>query len=370
MAQMATRSRGSVVARGVSFGGRSTPSVVASVATCVLAVLATLWFLRAARTLLIPIALAVLASYALEPAVAWLERRRVPRALGSAAAILLLLAGLCAGAYALRDDALELVEALPRAAEHARELLSAQLGSSASVLSRTTEALGQGAAGSGNTASSGEAGGAFVRQAAGLVLAFAGHFVVIVFLVFFLLVSKDHVKRRVVEVMGPDAEQRRTTAAIIDDINLQIQQYLLVLLFTSVVVGVSTWVVLTGIGARHAAMWGLLAGLFNSIPYFGPVVVSGGLFVVGLAQGGGVSPALQMSGASIVITSLEGWLLTPALMGKVERMSTLAVFLGLLLWTWVWVAWGAVLAVPMLVIVKSVADHVQRLRPLGRLLAP
>jgi predicted PurR-regulated permease PerM len=110
--------------------------------------------------------------------------------------------------------------------------------------------------------------------------------------------------------------------------------------------------------------------VFNSIPYFGPIIVSGGLLVVGLVQGGGITQALQMSAAALVITSLEGWLLTPPLMGKAERMSALAVFLGLLLWTWIWGAWGTILAVPMLVIVKSVADHVPRLRPIGRLMAP
>jgi predicted PurR-regulated permease PerM len=99
-------------------------------------------------------------------------------------------------------------------------------------------------------------------------------------------------------------------------------------------------------GLQHAAMWGILAGAFNSIPYFGPVIVSGGLLVVGLVQGGGVAQALQMSAAAVVITSLEGWLLTPPLMGKAERMSALAVFLGLLLWTWLWGAWGTILAVP------------------------
>jgi predicted PurR-regulated permease PerM len=117
-------------------------------------------------------------------------------------------------------------------------------------------------------------------------------------------------------------------------------------------------------------MWGALAGAFNSIPYFGPMIVAGGLFAVGLVQGGGVSQALQMSGVAIVITSLEGWLLTPLLMGKAERMSAIAVFLGLLLWTWLWGPWGTVLAVPMLVVIKSVADHVDALRPIGRLMAP
>jgi predicted PurR-regulated permease PerM len=114
----------------------------------------------------------------------------------------------------------------------------------------------------------------------------------------------------------------------------------------------------------------MLAGVFNSIPYFGPVIISGGLFLVGIVQGGSTTQALQMSGAAILISSLEGWLLAPLLLGKAERMSALAVFLGLMLWTWVWGAWGTILAVPMLVVIKSVADHIDNLRPVGRLMAP
>jgi predicted PurR-regulated permease PerM len=159
-------------------------------------------------------------------------------------------------------------------------------------------------------------------------------------------------------------------ATIIDEINQQIQRYLLVLVVTAAIVGTATWVVLITLGVRHAAFWGLLAGVFNSIPYFGPVIVSGGLFLVGVTQGGGVTQGLQMAAAALVITSLEGWLITPPLMGRAERMNALAVFLGLLLWTWVWGGWGTILAVPMLVIIKSVADHVDRLRPIGRLMAP
>jgi predicted PurR-regulated permease PerM len=209
-----------------------------------------------------------------------------------------------------------------------------------------------------------------VQRAAGAMFALAGHLIVIFFLVYFLLISGHHVRDRVIEIAGPDPERRRTASTIIDDINAQTQRYLLVLLVTAIMVGLATWAVLAAMGVQHAATWGILAGVFNSIPYFGPVVVSGGLFVVGLVQGGGIAQALQMSGAAIVMTSLEGWLLTPALMGKAERMSALTVFLGVLLWTWIWGAWGTVLAVPMLVIVKSVADHVKPLRPVGRLMAP
>jgi predicted PurR-regulated permease PerM len=253
-------------------------------------------------------------------------------------------------------------------------MVTSRLGPAAESLGQATGAIGRESSDKGSseaTSTAGSTAGSLLERAVSAMFAFAGHLVVIVFLVFFLLISGDHVRARLIETFGgPDTDARRTTATVIDDINGHLQRYLLVLLFTGALVGVSTWLALLWIGVAHAAMWGLLAGVFNSIPYFGPVVVSGGLFVIGIVQGGGMTQALQMSGAAVVITSLEGWLLTPPLMGKVERMSALAIFIGLMLWTWVWGAWGTVLAVPMLVVIKSVADHVRQLRTIGRLLAP
>ena len=78
----------------------------------------------------------------------------------------------------------------------------------------------------------------------------------------------------------------------------------------AVIVGAATWLVLAGRGVQHAAIWGILAGVFNSIPYFGPVIID---------RSGYRAPAsfcamdrlpLQLSGAGMVIMSLEGWLLT------------------------------------------------------------
>jgi predicted PurR-regulated permease PerM len=342
----------------------------------ILAVVAMLFFLRAAKSLMIPIALAVLISYALAPVVTWLERYRIPRLMGAALVLLVVLGASVSGAYALRDDAWELVDQLPKALQRGREAILSQLGSGDKAIQEATRGAqaskqeSGGTRGEQVTGTVGQMSSSLVQRMVGAVFAFAGHLVVIFFLIYFLLISGHHVRNRLVEIAGSDAERQRTTLTIIDDINTQIQRYLLVLLVTAVIVCAFTWGVLAWMGVRHAAMWGILAGVFNSIPYFGPVIVSGGLFVVGMLQGGGMTQALQMSGASIVITSLEGWLLTPLLMGKAERMSALAVFLGLLLWTWVWGAWGTVLAVPMLVVIKSVADHVDTLKPLGRLMAP
>jgi predicted PurR-regulated permease PerM len=342
-----------------------------TVAVWILATVATLYFLRSASQLLIPIVLGFIISYALEPIVAWLARHRVPRLAGTSLVLLALLALAAWGVYSLRDDVQKAIESLPETVRHAREMVMSTTGSgTAGSLQEAAGELKGGSQQSGGAASGGSGVGGLVQWGVGSVLALGGHLLVIFFLVFFLLLAGPHFRNRIVEIAGPDAERRKVTRQIIDDINKQIQRFLIVRLITAVVVGAATWIVLALMGVQNAAVWGILAGVFNSIPYFGPVIVSGGLLIVGLVQGGGMTQALQMSGAALVITSLEGWLLTPPLMGKAERMSALTVFLGVLLWTWVWGAWGTILAVPMLVVAKSVADHVTPLKPIGRLMAP
>jgi predicted PurR-regulated permease PerM len=356
------------------------------VALWVIATIATLFFLRAAATLLIPIVLGVLISYALEPVVAWMAGKRVPRLVGTSLVLLTLLGLAGWGVYSLRDDARDAIEALPDIARRAREILSsgassgagASLQEAAAELQRTDMPGSEPRQGTHPSGESAPPAGvespvslpSLLQLGVSSAFALAGHLTVIVFLVFFLLLSGHHVRNRLVDISGPDPERRRTTAKIFDDINAQIQRFLLVRLVTAAIVGLLTWGVLAWMDVPNAPIWGILAGVFNSIPYFGPIIVSGGLFLVGLVQDGGLVEAAQMAGAALVITSIEGWLLTPPLMGKAERMSALVVFLGLLLWTWVWGAWGTILAVPMLVVMKSVADHLDRLKPIGRLMAP
>ena len=122
------------------------------------------------------------------------------------------------------------------------------------------------------------------------------------------------------------------------------------------------------IGFEQAALWGLLAGVFNSIPYFGPVVVTAAVAVVAFLQFGTLQMVLVASGATFVITSLEGMLLTPLLTSRAGRMNAVAVFVGLIFWGWVWEVWGMLLAVPMLMVVKAICDRVEDLKPVGELL--
>ncbi len=137
---------------------------------------------------------------------------------------------------------------------------------------------------------------------------------------------------------------------------------------TSVLVAVATALALWWFGVQQFVIWGLLAGIFNSIPYVGPLLVTGGLGVVAFMQFNDLLKTGYICGVAFAITSLEGFLLTPMLMSRAAQMNPVAIFVGLLFWSWVWGLWGTILAVPMLMMIKAVCDHVEDLQPIGELL--
>ena len=108
--------------------------------------------------------------------------------------------------------------------------------------------------------------------------------------------------------------------------------------------------------------------MFNSIPYFGPVVVTGGIAVVAFLQFGTIAMAAFVAAIALAITSLEGFLLTPWLTSRAASMNAVAIFVGLLFWSWLWGVWGTLLAVPMLMVLKAVCDRIEDLKPVGELL--
>ena len=90
--------------------------------------------------------------------------------------------------------------------------------------------------------------------------------------------------------------------------------------------------------------------------------------MVAFLQFGTIAMTLYVSGLSLAITSLEGWLLTPWLTSRAARTNEIAVFVGLIFWSFVWGVWGTLLAVPMLVAVKACCDSIEDLKPFGELL--
>jgi predicted PurR-regulated permease PerM len=171
-----------------------------------------------------------------------------------------------------------------------------------------------------------------------------------------------------VEIIGPTLARKRITVEILNQIASQIERFLLVQFFTSAVVGVATGFALWWLGVQLPGAWGVVAGVFNSVPYFGALIVTALLAAVAFVQFGDLQMPLLVGGITLLITSLEGFVLTPLLTGRVAQINTVAIFIALIFWSWIWGIPGLLLAVPMTISIKAVCDRIEGFQPVGKLL--
>jgi len=358
------------------------PVDMRNAAVTLLAVIATVFLLQYAQSVFIPLVLGLLMSYALDPAVTKLEKLRIPRAAGAGVLIIALVGGGGFGLYQLRAQADQIIQQLPEGARRLRQIVAREqrgttdaiqkVQQAATELQKATDSAAPTQARPGVTRVQVEDGpfnvGDYVLWGSLGIAAAAGQLLLILFLAYFLLATGDLYRRKLVKIVGPSLTKKKITVQILQEIDRQIESFLMVQVFTSTVVGVATWLAFRWLGLEQAGVWGLLAGVFNSIPYVGPVIVSGGTAIIAFLQFGTIEMTLTTAGAAFAITSAEGFLLTPWLTSRAARMNAVAVFVGLLFWGWVWSIWGMLLAVPLLMVVKAICDHVEDFKGVGELL--
>ena len=378
------------------------PADARSLSLVVLAVIASLVALQWAKEILVPILFGVMMSYALTPILDQLQRWRIPRGIGASLLVLSLFAALVGGVWSLSDQFNALVETLPQVTQKLRQLSQREAGTvstiqkvqqaAAELEAAATQSVPLPPASSAAAVSDpAAAAGAAKRQRPALpaaaadprprvdirgyllsgtlgAVAFLGQVLVVFFIALFLMASGNDFRRKLVKLAGPRLSQKRITIATLDEISNQIQRYLLVQLGVSAVVGVATWLTFYAIGLDQSAAWGAVAGITNLVPYVGALIVGAASTVVGLVQFGTVDMGLLVGGSSFAIHTLVGNVLTPWWMGRASRMSSVAVFIVVLVFGWLWGVAGLLLGVPMLLVVKSVCDRVEELKPVGELL--
>ena len=358
------------------------PVSIRSVSLAVIAFLAGLFMLHWAKAVFIPFMVGLVFSYALSPIVNWLESRRIPRVLGAGVLLLALMGAIGSTAYSLSDEAAQLVDSLPAAVQKFRQTIKFRQGGAGNPLESVQKAAAQieQAAQESSVASTSRGLTRVVIEPAGFnikdylwtgtigLATLAGQTTVVIFLTYFLMVSGNTFRRKLIKLAGPSLSSKKITLHALDEITGQIQRYLQVQLATSALVGVLTGLALWGLGLENAAVWGIASAVLNLVPYVGSIVMavlSGG---VAFLQFGSSNMAMLVVGASLVIHTIVGNLITPWLTGRASRMNPVAVFVGLLAWGWLWGVWGLLLGMPILMIVKSVCDRIDDLKPISEFL--
>jgi predicted PurR-regulated permease PerM len=354
-------------------------------ALVVIASIAVIFALDWAQGFLIPLLLGILIAYTLDPLVGWLERIRMPRVAGTSLVMLVAIGALVFGAYSLRGQMQTIIEQLPEAASQLSSGLAklgegqrgamqkiqtaaSQLEQAASqatgIPARANKAVTHvivddpAAFKTGNVLWAGSMGamGYLVQTA------------MVLFLVFFLLLSGDTYKRKLVRLAGPSLSSKKVTLQVLGDINRSIQRYMLMLLITNVLVALLTWIALRWIGLDNAGAWAVAAGFLHLIPYLGPGLIAIATGMVALMQFHSFGMTLLVVGTWLAIAGTVGTFVTTWMTGRIARMNSAAVFISLLFWGWLWGIWGMLLSVPIIVIVKVVSEHVEPLQPVAELL--
>lgn len=359
----------------------SGPMNVRSTSLAVLAILATIFFLREAQAVFIPVAIACATACALAPIVRWLRRAvHIPKPLGAAAVLLLLFALLGLGADALQPQVIRILDVVPKATAKFADAMRANARNRNSALQKLNRAATEieRAAAVANTPGAAPpravthapAAAAeppinvrdYIMMGTANALAGFGQLVVVLSLAYFLLISGDSFRLALVRASGPSTAKRKMTLRIFSDVQTQIQRYLALQVATSALLGVVVGVAFFGLGLENAVFWASCGAILHMIPYVGPAVFLVIVSMVAYVQFQTLGPVAAIILSILISTGIIGMLLVPWLTQRVSRLHAITVFISLLFWSWLWGTWGLLLGIPIIMALNVVFERVEGLQ--------
>lgn len=352
-----------------------------SLALSLLAAIALVAALYLARAFFVPLLIGILASYALRPLVVWLEAHYLPRPAGAALVLLALVGGLSWVGYSLRDDAAAMIEKLPEAARQLRQTMTDARAGGKTPLQNIQEAANEIQGATAEAALKPGKRAAAVRAPepsfwlrdyaiaqSRLLISVAAQAPIVLLLAYFLLASGVHFRRKLVQFVGPSLSRKKDAVRILEQIDVQVQRYLLTMLLSNTLVAIGTWLAFEALGMDNAGVWGAAAGVLHFIPYLGSALMVLGGGVAAFIQFGSALHALAVAAAALLVAGTIGHLFTTWLQSRAARVNSAVLFIALLFFGWLWGVSGLLLGAPLVAIVKVVCDRVETLKPIGELL--
>lgn len=352
------------------------------IAPIVIAGLGFIVFLDWAQDVLLPLVAGVMISYALDPLVSILDRI-LPRPISAAIVLSSLLAILALAAMPLQNEAIKMLERVPAAVHQFETENLRKPKSEDGLMEKAQEAAKEieESASKSKEEERSEVQATAVRivdepfslrdylmnRVSGGTMLITQLFSVL-FLVYFVLATGSLYKRKIVRLSGPGFHGMRKAARMLNEFHAQMRRFIFVMFLGALFVGVLTWLAFLALGVEQSLLWGVLSGVASAIPYLGPFLVFVGSGAAAFIQFGSMDMAIAVAGASLVITSIQGYLLTPWLTSQVSSLNAVVIFIGLLFWGWLWGPVGLILATPLLMMTKTLCDHVENLQGVGELL--
>ena len=360
---MAAVKTDSIPAAAAEHAGR--PASAISIAILTLMVIAGL---RLGQLVVLPVVIAVLLTLILSAPVRWLLRKRVPERVAAALVVFGALGAGVGAAALLASPATQWIEAAPETMQRLETKIR-RIAMPLTVLQRSADRMQQvtrpAAADAPRTVQLASP-GIFARLSLETVAAIPIALTV-VFLTYFLLANGPLFRRKLAGLL-PGRHELKLREHLLGEIEIAASHFLVTVALVNTAVGALTALALWAVGVPSPLLWGGIAMVLNFVPYLGPVVTAAIITLAALASVDEPARALIAPAAFILIHLTETNFVTPTLLGRHLPLNTVAIFLGLLFFGWMWGIPGAVLAVPLTVCAKLVCDHVPALAHVGELL--
>lgn len=322
-----------------------------------------------AHAAFIPVALAFLFALVLSSPVEALHRRGLPRFASASLILLSILALLAGGAYEVREPAQEWLAAAPRTVR----TIERKIDPAARVLHRidaVTERAGHLADGSGKAPQA----PATVAQAAdeglvGTTRSVMVALVTVIILTLFMLAGGPPMLARMTAALASDM-QATHVLKVIEAVRREVGRYYATIALINLGLGTATGLVMWGLGMPNPVLWGAMAGVLNFIPYAGSATTLIVLTIVAFVSFDDIGNVVLVAGSYLGLATIEGQVVQPLLVGQRLALNPIIVFLALWFGGWLWGIAGIVMAVPLLVTLKVVAEHSARGQPMVEFLSP
>jgi len=307
--------------------------------------------LYVAKAFFLPVTMAFIVGTMLSPAAGFLERHRIPRALGAVLIVTAVGTGVAFMVGLIASPLMEWSNKLPELGSILRERLHV-FDRPLALWQELQSMLG----GSGTLANFQMPKFEWVQPALEFLSPTFAEFLLFVATLILFIASWMDLRRAMVMNFG-ERPARLKTLRILNEIEEHLGNYLLTVTMINVGVGVVTGIICAITGMPNPAGLGALAATLNFIPIIGPVAMFVVLIVVGIVAFPSIGAGLIAPLLFAAMTFIEGHFVTPTIVGRRLELNALAVFIALAFWTWLWGPMGAFLASPILIVALILKEH-------------
>lgn len=321
-------------------------------------IIASLGLLYFAASVFLPLCLAVLLAVVLYPGVALLRRLGIPAVIGAAVVVVAFFGLIGIGIYTLAEPAAAWVDRWPVLSRQI-EIKLGGLRESIAAAQEASKEIEAMAAGEGQPPRVVLEGPSLAEQLFAQAQLVVVNLAILLVLLYFLLARGAATVERTVSAIVDD-HRRAQVSELVGRIQDDIGAYLRTITLINLALGVATAAVMALLGMPNPVLWGALAGLLHFLPYVGSLINLGVQSVVALLTFNAWIDVVAPPLAFLVLITIEA-VVNPFILGRRLTLNPILVFVSILFWGWLWGVPGALLAVPILAVIKVVAERVEAL---------